>query len=83
MACRVGMSRNPRSRIKKWMKDEGHTYWEILHESLTYDQALRFEKLEAAKRGCRQEEGGPRDETSDWAVYYVSGGTIKKAARSA
>lgn len=61
------------------METEGHDYWEILHTGLTYNQALRFERSEAEARSCHQGDGGPRDDSDDWVVYLVSGGTIKKA----
>ncbi|GEM_PF-989270 len=77
MACRVGMSRDPYARIQHWKDVEGHTYGKVLYENLTYDGALAKEKEEAASRGCHHEPGGARTSTRDWAVYYVSGGTIK------
>ena len=77
MACRVGMSRYPHTRMQHWKDVEGHTYGKVLHENLTYDQALAKEKEEANARGCHQESGGQRTTTRDWAVYYVSGGTIR------
>ena len=77
MACRIGMSKYPLTRIQHWKDTEGHTYGKILHENKTYDRALALERAEAAARNCHSAGGGPRDNASDWAVYYVSGGTIK------
>ena len=77
MSCRVGMSRYPHTRIQHWKDEEGHTYGKILHENKTYDQALDLEKKEAQERGCYYHGGGEKTSTRDWAVYYVSGGTIK------
>ena len=77
MACRVGMSRDPNKRIQHWKDAEGHTYGKVLHENLTYDEALALEKSEASSRGCHQAEGGERTSGRDWSVYYVSGGSIK------
>lgn len=74
MACRVGMSQYPHTRIKYWKDTEGHTYGKVLAENLTYDQALALEQKEARERGCRQAAGGARDSKRHWAVYYVSGG---------
>jgi hypothetical protein len=71
------MSRDPNKRIQHWKDVEGHTYGKVLYENLTYDQALAKEKEVAESRGCHQEPGGPRNGTIDWAVYCVSGGTIK------
>ena len=77
MACRVGTSRAPNARLQYRKDVEGHKFGKVLYENLTYDRALAKEKEEAALRGCHQQSGGPRTSTSDWAVYYVSGGTIK------
>ena len=77
MACRVGMSRYPHTRIQEWKDDEGHNYGKVLAEKLTYDQALAMEKREAKERGCHASPGGARTNTKDWAVYYVSGGKIR------
>ena len=74
MACRVGMSKYPNTRINHWKSEEGHTHSKILATDLTYDQALAKEKSEAESRGCRYGLGGERDESSDWAVYHVWGG---------
>ena len=76
MACRVGMAKaaNVHGRIQQWMRQEGHSHWEILHEHMTYDAATNLERHEASVRGCTQEAGGPRDYDSDWCVYIVSGG---------
>ena len=71
------MSKTPYTRIQHWKDAEGHTYGKVLHEDLTYDRALELEKTEAAKRDCHSAGGGPRDNTRQWAVYYVSGGTVK------
>lgn len=73
MSCRVGSSTNPEERIKYWKDKEGHTGSEILAEALTYDEAKVLEKHEAEKRGCEQEEGGPRVEGPVWSVYHVWG----------
>lgn len=74
MACRVGMSTTPYTRINYWKETEGHTYGKILASGLTYRQALELEKEEAAARGCRASGGGPRKSGKVWSVYYVSGG---------
>ena len=77
MACRVGMSKIPEDRIAHWKRVEGHDTGHVIVRGLTYDQAHAREQSEARQRGCVAEPGGPRDATSDWAVYVVSGGTIK------
>ena len=77
MGCRIGMSTTPLSRIAYWKRMEGHTYSKILARGLTFDQATRREKREAGKRGCFHRSGGKDDGSSDWSVYYVSGGTIR------
>lgn len=77
MACRVGMSKTPCERIDHWKRTEGHTTGHVIEDNLTYDAALAMEKSEAEKRDCYYHPGGERDSTSDWAVYVVSGGTIK------
>ena len=74
MACRVGMSTQPQKRIEYWMKEEGHTDWEIVEENLTYDDAQFFENELATQLDCKQEDGGPRKSGHVWSVYHVSGG---------
>ena len=79
MACRIGISKYPNSRIKHWKDKEGHTYSKILAEKLTYKQASELEKKEAIARACTSHLGGdPGDDRYKhvWSVYYVSGGTI-------
>ena len=71
----VERSKRTDSVLEKMSKDI--SFGKVLYENLTYDRALAKEKEEAALRGCHQQSGGPRTSTSDWAVYYVSGGTIK------
>ena len=75
MVCRVGMSTKPQQRIDYWKILEGHTYSKILRSNLTYDQAIKLEKEEAARRpGCRQHAGGLKVPGRVWSVYYLSGG---------
>ena len=79
MACRIGISRYPYTRIQHWKDKERHTYSKILAEKLTYKQASNVEKEEATARACISNPGG--DPGTDrykhvWSVYYVSGGTI-------
>ena len=77
MACRIGISTNPRSRIDYWKREEGHTHSRILAANLTYDGAQARETREAAKRRCRSAPGGdPGSNRSRrvWCVYHVWGG---------
>lgn len=74
MACRVGMSTDPQERIQYWMREEGHTHWEILASGLTYSAAQKREKREAENRGCRYHPGGIDNGMSNWSVYHVWGG---------
>lgn len=74
MACRVGMSHDPQSRIDYWKAVEGHTYSSILASGLTYDGALAREKSEAQTRGCKYGPGGERKAGRVYSVYYLSGG---------
>ena len=76
MACRVGMSTDPIERIEYWKNLEGHTIGYVIASGLTYDEAAAKEGYEASVRGCHAAPGGPRDESRDWAVYFVSGGVI-------
>ncbi len=77
MACRVGMSTTPLSRIAYWKRKEGHTYSKILASGLTFKQATRREMKEAESRECTAHPGGKDNGRSNWSVYYVSGGTIR------
>ena len=74
MACRVGMSTDPRERIRLWLGEEGHEGAEILASGLTYDQAAQREEQEARARGCRRSPGGQRNNQANWSVYHVWGG---------
>ena len=59
MACRIGMSTEPQSRIDYWKRQEGHIHSRVLARNLTYDAAQARESREAAKRGCRRAPGSP------------------------
>lgn len=71
MSCRVGMSSMPEARIKHWKKEEGYTHSKILARGLTYDQALKRERKEAAARGCKSSGGGERKSRRVYSVYYL------------
>ena len=80
MACRVGISKYPYSRIHHWKKEEGHTSGTVLANELTYSEAQTREKSEATTRGCHSSPGGDPGDDRDrrvWSVYMVSGGKIK------
>ena len=74
MACRVGMSTDPEGRITFWKNKEGHRHHEILARGLTFSTALKREKKEAEKYGCRYHAGGEDNNRSNWSVYRVWGG---------
>ena len=76
MACRIGMSTNPKERIEHWKRVEGHTGGEILHSGLTYDEATVKERDEAQSRRCAHQGGGERKPGAVYSVYHVWGGTI-------
>ena len=71
MACRVGMSTDPQTRIQYWKNEEGYLYSQILASGLTYDQALAREKLEAEARNCKYQGGGAKVTGYVYSVYYV------------
>ena len=82
MACRVGMSTQPRKRIRHWQNEEGHNKSRILKTGLTYRQALAYEKQAAESYRCNHRLGGPPKRGRVWSVYVVSGGKAgKKASR--
>ena len=74
MACRVGMSTTPYTRIEYWKEAEGHTHGQVLETDLTYDEALVREKAHAEANGCRYHGGGQKVAGRVWSIYYVSGG---------
>ena len=77
MACRIGISTVPQSRIDYWKREESHTHSRILATNLTYGAAQASETREAAKRGCRSAPGGDPGSNRHrrvWAVYHVWGG---------
>ena len=76
MACRVGMSTTPYTRIDYWKQREGHTHGEVLETGLTYEQAQRREQAVAQARNCYAEPGGARISGPVWSVYIVSGGVV-------
>ena len=71
MKCRVGMGTDPDERIHHWMNKEGHSECVILHEELTYEEALDLEKEEAEAHGCTHSGGGQRVPGRVWSVYMV------------
>ena len=74
MACRVGMSMYPYSRMAHWKSKEGYKHGEILESCLTYDQAQMTEAACAAALACKQGSGGdPGDHRDEpvWSVYHV------------
>ena len=73
MACRVGMSTDPETRIAHWKRVEGYTRSRILASKLSYDQALTRELREANARGCKRAPGGRRNGLRNWSVYHVWG----------
>ena len=75
MACRVGMSTTPYTRMKYWKDKEGHTHSEILVSDLTYEEAQTRESREARARGCRSSPGGEYVSGRVWSVYHVWGGS--------
>lgn len=58
VACRIGISTEPQSRIDYWKRQEGHTHSRILARNPTYNAAQARESREAAKRRCRSAPGG-------------------------
>ena len=77
MACRIGISTEPQSRIDYWKRQEGHTHSRILARNLTYNAAQARESREAANRGCRSAPGGDPGSNRNrnvWSVYHVWGG---------
>ena len=78
MACRIGISTDPQSRIDYWKREEGHTRSRILVKNLTYDAAQARETREATKRGCRSAPGGDPGSNCNrrmWSVFPLWGGT--------
>lgn len=71
MACRVGSSTNPQERIDHWKRAEGYTQSRILASGLTYEQAQKAERQEAAASGCTASGGGARVPGAVWSVYMV------------
>ncbi len=76
MACRVGMSTTPYTRIEYWRQREGHTHGKVLAARLTYEDAQAQEKQEAERRNCYAEPGGEHVPGRVWSVYVVSGGFV-------
>ncbi len=77
MACRIGISTDPQSRIDHWKRKECHTHSRILARALTYDAAQTRETKEAAMRRCRSAPGGDPGSNRNrrvWSVYHVWGG---------
>ena len=69
--CRVGMTTDLQARRSAWRAQYPNLRnWQILASGLTYDEALRVERLEAERRGCESSGGGPRNNQSNWSVYY-------------
>jgi hypothetical protein len=69
MACRVGMTTDPKTRKAYWEnKVLGFKNWQILNTFSTKDKAQQYETNYAAKHGCQAGAGGP-DTPGTWYVY--------------
>ena len=73
MACRVGMSTIPYTRMQHWKDTEGCTHGKIIANELTYDEAQTLEKSEGERLGCRYGEGGERKSGKVYSVYVMTG----------
>ena len=73
MACRIGMSTDPKERIDHWKQKENCTSGTVIASGLTYDEALAREQQEARAGGCRHDDGGPRIAGRVWSVYRMDG----------
>ena len=77
MACRIGMSSNPRGRIDHWRaqcsRRNGKFRSKILDSGLTYNEAQALERRKARECGnhCQQESGGERKPGRVYSVYRV------------
>ena len=71
MACRVGMTTDPETRLASW-RSEYPTLrnWRILHRVNSKTEAQRLENLEAQRLGCVAHPGGEGPEVAVWHVYY-------------
>lgn len=76
MACLVGISRYPLTRILFWQRTAGCTGGRVLHRDLTFEGATRLRRLESEAGRCREDPDtdGPRGFNEDWAVYVATGG---------
>ena len=72
MACRIGMSSNPKERIDHWRRQcSGRFNSQILASGLTYEEAQAMEEREARRYGCMQAPGGERKPGRVYSVYRV------------
>ena len=72
MACRVGMSTTPYTRMKYWREEEGYTKSAILGKNLTYEEALALEAEKKKEYDCdKGSPGGERVPGAVWSVYIV------------
>ena len=71
MACVVGMTTDS-ARRRREREREYPTLrnWTVLRTHLAYDDALHAEQLEARRRGCTSEPGGPHEPGRVWSIYY-------------
>ncbi len=73
MACRVGITTDPKRRKQEWEEEYPSLRdWEILESSLSYSSAQKKENEYAQKYGCASSPGGPNDGSYNWSVYKFS-----------
>ena len=73
MACRVGITTDPRRREEEWRQKYPNLHgWEILGKYPTKSDAQEREKQEAGRRGCVAHAGGDDPDYANalWHVYY-------------
>lgn len=73
MACRIGITTNPKGRRQYWeQRHSTLSNWTILKTFTNKADAQRYETAEAKRRGCVAHPGGDGAEIDTWSVYYFT-----------
>ena len=71
MACRVGITTNPKGRKQYWESQyPGLRKWQILSRHRTKVAAQNKERIVAKQHGCDAHPGGSGPVRGAWNVYH-------------
>ena len=73
MACRVGITTDPKRREEEWKRKHPNlSGWQILEICQTKSEAQDLENAHIEAYGCEGSSGGAGDEDKIWYVYIFN-----------